>query len=65
MGNEESHYPKVEIEEEAVEVTDNWSLHYARSTDNICNRSAFVSQPSINHYSGTPLERLAKVFTNI
>lgn len=62
MGNEESHYPSVEVEEEAVEVTDNWSLHYARALSaNMFNRSAFLSPPDSNRFSGAPLERLAKV----
>lgn len=63
MGNEESNYPKLQIEEEAVEVTDNWSLHYARSVGegNICTRSAFVSQPVVNRNGATPLEKFAKV----
>lgn len=62
MGNEESNYPKVEIEEEAVEVTDNWSLHYARPIgNNGYTRSAFISQPGINRDGATPLEKFAKV----
>lgn len=62
MGNEESRYCKLEIEEEAIEVTDNWSLHYARNVDgNASLHSAFIGQPRLSQKNSTSLERFAKV----
>lgn len=65
MGNEESHYPKYQIEDEAIEVTESWTLHYAKAVEldgNVC--SAFVSQAKVDSSHSSLLEKLSKVILN-
>lgn len=61
MGNEESRNSNVDFDNDAVEVTDNWTLYYAHNVNgNEIVRSAFISQQGSDRSSGS-LKRLAKV----
>ena len=62
MGNEESRSCKFDMEEESLEVTDNWTLHYAKDIDNnVSQYSAFVGEAKGLESNKMLLEKLSKV----